>query len=105
MSLKKMVEVPAFVLLTCIGSGNLFPQAPVRLTLGKAKAMALATHPQILAAQNEAAYTNKQITVSRAPFFPTFSVDLRGTRGKELARMGAGVLSATRLFNRFGQGV
>src|SRR5215510_955942 len=105
MSLKKMVEVPAFVLLTCIGSGNLFPQAPVRLTLGEAKTMALANHPQILAAQNQAAYTNEQITVSRAPYFPTFSVDLTGTQGNELARIGAGALSASRLFNRFGQGV
>src|SRR5437773_3115348 len=105
MSLRNMAEVAALILLICINPGDLFPQAPVRLTLREAKTMALNNHPQILAAQNEAAYTNEQITVSRAPYFPTFSVDLTGTQGNELARVGAGALSATRLFNRFGQGV
>src|SRR5881628_382070 len=95
----------AIVLVVFAGSAGLFPQAPVRLRLSEAKTMALANHPQILAAQNEAAYTNEQITVSRAPYFPTFSVDLTGPQGNELARIGAGALSATRLFNRFGQGV
>jgi outer membrane protein len=32
-------------------------------------------------------------------------VDVTGTQGNSLARVGAGALSATRLFNRFGQGV
>src|SRR3989454_12467350 len=40
-----------------------------------------------------------------APYFPTFSADLTGTQGNELARIGAGFLSASRLFNRFGQGM
>src|SRR5438046_5742154 len=100
-----MVTVPSLFLLTCIESGDLFPQTPVRLTLSEVKTMALNNHPQILAAQNEAAYTNEQMTVSRAPYFPTFSADLTGTQGNELARIGAGALSASRLFNRFGQGM
>ncbi len=95
----------ALVLLIFISSTDLFPQTPVRLTLAEAKTMALTDHPQVLAAQNEAAYTNQQITISRAPYFPTFSADLTGTQGNEFARVGAGALSATRLFNRFGQGV
>jgi outer membrane protein len=91
--------------MVCISGGQLFPQAPVRLTLDEAKAAALTNHPQVLAAQNEASYTNEEITVSRAPYFPTFSADLTGSQGTDLARIGAGALSASRIFNRFGQGV
>src|SRR5438093_10070931 len=105
MSLRSMAEVAAHILLICINPGDLFPQRPVRLTLSEAKTMALTVHPQILAAQNEPAYTNEQITVSRAPYFPTVSADLTGTQGNELARIGAGAFSASRLFNRFGQGM
>jgi len=80
-------------------------QAPVRLTLDQAKMMALGNHPQVLAAQNEAAYAGQEITVTRAPYFPTISVDLTGAQGNSPARIGAGALSATRVFDRFGQGV
>src|SRR5439155_19951292 len=105
MSLRNMAEVAALILLICINPGDLFPQRPVRLTLSEAKTMALNNHPQILAAQNEAAYTNAQITVSRASYFPTFSADFTATQRNELARIGAGTFSASRLFNRFGQGM
>src|SRR5437879_3180246 len=86
-------------------SAQAFSQAPGRLTLEEAKVAALSNHPQVLAAQNEAAYTNEEITVTRAPYFPTFSADLTGSGGNALARIGAGALSASRVFNRFGQGV
>src|SRR6266699_818092 len=104
MSMRNTIRIARLVLLVCLNSKELLPQAPVRLTLNDAKAMALNNHPQILAAQNEAAYTNEEITVSRAPYFPSFSADLTGSQGNSLARVGAGALSASRLFNRFGQG-
>src|SRR5579884_1271209 len=87
------------------GSVSLYAQTPPRLTLQDAKTMALANHPQIIGAQNEAAYSNEQIIVARAPYFPTVDADLTGSQGNSLARVGAGALSASRLFNRFGQGV
>src|SRR5439155_26998660 len=102
-SLQDMAKVAALILLICINPGDLFPQTPVKRTLSEAKTMALNNHPQILAAQIEAAYTNEQITVSRALYFATFSADLTGTQSNELARIGAGAFSASRLFNRFGQ--
>src|SRR3989442_7618728 len=105
MSLRNMAEGAALILLICINPGDLFHQRPVRLTLSEAEAMALNNHQQLLAAKNEAAYTNEQITVSRAPYFQTFSADFTGTQGNELARIGAGAFSASRLFNRFGQGM
>jgi len=99
------MKIAGLILLILLTVPDAFSQAPVRLTLSDAKNTALNNHPQILAAQNEAAYTNQQITMSRAPYFPTVSVDVTGTEGNDLARIGAGALSATRLFNRFGQGV
>jgi outer membrane protein len=42
---------------------------------------------------------------SRAAFYPNVTGDLTGSQGNNLARIGAGDLSASRLFNRFGQGV
>jgi outer membrane protein len=100
------LKISRLALLICLNSTYLFPQAPVRLTLSDAKAMAVANHPQVLAAQSEAAYTNEEITVSRAPYYPVLSADLTGSQSSNsLARIGAGALSASRLFNRFGQGV
>lgn len=98
-------KITTFIFLICIGTQQLFSQAPIRLTLDEAKATALNNHPQVLAAQNEAAYSNAEITVTRAPYFPAFSADLTGSQGNSLARIGAGALSASRVFNRFGQGV
>ena len=80
-------------------------QTPVRLTLQDAKTAALANHPQVLAAQQETGYSNQQIIEARAPYYPTVDADLTGSQGNSLARVGAGALSASRLFNRFGQGV
>jgi outer membrane protein len=105
MAFRTTSTIATIALVSCITSIQLFSQAPVRLTLDEAKTTALNNHPQILAAQNEAAYTNEEITISRAPYFPTFSADLTGTQGTPLARIGAGALSASRVFNRFGQGV
>src|SRR5215471_16399140 len=94
-------------IVLCIGlSAELsMAQAPVRLTLQDAKTMALESHPRVLEAQSEAAYSNQQIIEARAPYFPTIEADLTTSQGNSLARIGAGALSASRLFNRFGQGV
>jgi outer membrane protein len=80
-------------------------QVTVRLTVQDAKNMALMNHPQVLGAQSEAAYMNQQVIEARAPYFPTVDAALTGSQGNSLARIGAGALSASRLFNRFGQGL
>ena len=76
-----------------------------KLTLQQAEALAIQNHPQVQAAQNEVNYSNQQIVQSRAAFYPDVTGDLTGSQGNNLARIGAGDLSASRLFNRFGQGV
>ena len=97
-------SITLLVLLAALGS-ELAAQTPARLTLQDAKAMAITNHPQVLAARNEAAYSNQQITMTRAPYYPTVDADLTGSQGNSLARAGAGALAASRLFNRFGQGI
>ncbi len=76
-----------------------------QLTLQQAEALALQNHPQVAAAQNEVNYANQQIIVSRAPYYPNVTADITGSQGSNLSRIGAGDLPASRLFNRFGQGV
>src|SRR5215831_18513912 len=101
----RYVTVLCLFFLIALRSLPLRAQNPVRLTLQDAKTMALASHPQVLSAQNEAAYSNQQIIEARAPYYPTVDADLTGSQGNSLARIGAGALSASRLFNRFAQGV
>jgi outer membrane protein len=76
-----------------------------KLTLQQAEALAIQNHPQVQAAQHEVNYSNQQIVESRAAYYPDVTGDLTGSQGNNLARIGAGDLSASRLFNRFGQGV
>src|SRR5690242_14693036 len=80
-------------------------QPPPKLTLQEAEMMALQNHPQIQAAQNEAAYANQQITIARSPYYPSVSADVTGSQANHGSRIGAAFLTDSRLFNRFGQGI
>jgi outer membrane protein len=91
-------------ILVAAGTGQLAAQAPATLTLQQAEALALKNHPQILAAQNEASYTGQQVIEARAPYYPFVNADVTGSQGKTNSRIGAGSVSASRLFDRFGQG-
>jgi len=79
-------------------------QAPPTLTLQQAEMMAVQNHPQIQAAQNEAAFTNQQIVEARSAYFPTVNADVTGSGANYGARIGAGFITDSRLFNRFGAG-
>jgi outer membrane protein len=92
-----------FILFACIQSG--LAQNLPKLSLQEAEAMAIQNHPQVQAAQNEVNYANQQIVESRSAFYPEVTGDITGSQGNNLSRVGAGDLSASRLFDRFGQGV
>jgi len=92
-------------LLALAGACGLFAQTPPRLTLQEAEALALKNHPQVQAAQNEVAFANQQIIINRAPYYPGITGEVTGSQGNSGARLGAGDLSASRLFSREGQGV
>jgi outer membrane protein len=80
-------------------------QAPPTLTLQQAETMALKNHPQIQAAQNEAAYGNQQIVEARSAYFPTVNADITSSGANSGARIGAGFITDSRLFDRFGAGL
>ena len=74
------------------------------LTLQQAEMMALQNHPQIQAAQNELAFANQQIVEERSAYFPTVNADVTGSGANYAARIGAGYITDSRLFDRFGAG-
>ena len=80
-------------------------QNPPKLTLQQAEMIALQNHPQVQAAQHEMNYSNRQIVESRAAYYPNVTGELTGSQANNLARIGAGDITASRLFSRFGQGV
>jgi len=81
------------------------PQPLPTLTLQQAEALALKNHPQIQESLNEVNYANQQIVENRAARYPTVSGNATGSQGNNLSRIGAGDLSASRLFDREGQGL
>ena len=79
--------------------------APAELKLADAEALALKNHPQVLAAQNETAAQSQRIVEARSAYYPSVDGEVTGSGGNVGARVGAGFISDSRLFNRFGDGV
>jgi outer membrane protein len=78
---------------------------PRRLTLSEAKALAWKAHPRVLAARSDALAARQKVPIARSAYYPTLEEDLTGSQANVNARLGAGTLSASRLFDRFGQGL
>ena len=98
-------KVPKLAGCAAILAGVAFTQTPAKLTLQQAVEIAIRNHPRIQAAQHEVNFAQQQVTINRAPYYPSVSGEITGSQGNDLSRIGAGELSASRLFNRFGQGV
>jgi len=86
-------------------AAGLGAQTPPKLTLQEAVALAVKNHPQIQAALNEVGFANQQIVINRSAYYPAVNGEITASQGNDLGRIGAGQLSASRLFDRFGQGV
>ena len=78
---------------------------PAKLTLRQAEDLALKNHPQVLAAQALSSAAGEQVREVRSAYYPTLNADLTGSQGNSGARIGAGALVASRLFDRAGQGI
>lgn len=76
-----------------------------QLTLQDAHAMALKNHPQLLASQANYLRANEIITETRSAYYPGINGEVTGSQASDNARIGAGSLSNSRLFSRFGTGV
>ena len=88
-------------------AGSLLAQtgAPVKLSLHDAEALALKNHPQVLAAQHAVSAMQQRIDETRSAYYPVLAGDVTGSQGNPQARIGAGFLTDSRLFNRIGQGI
>lgn len=97
----------ASVALFALVAGQMAPAQtlPPKLTLKEAEALAIKNHPQILAAENELGYANQQVVETRSAYYPALNADLTGSQANHEARIGAGYLTDSRLFNRLGQGI
>jgi outer membrane protein len=102
---RRLLKIIFVTIPLIIGVEQAIAQPPPRLTLLEAEALALKNHPQVQAAQNEVNFANQQIVINRAPYYPTLRGEITGSQGNDLSRIGAGDLSASRLFDRLGQGV
>lgn len=94
----------AVVLFIALATHQLMAQQTPTLTLQQAEAMAVRNHPRIQAAQDEAAFSNQQIVEQRAAYLPTVNADVTGSAANYGARIGAGFITDSRLFDRFGAG-
>jgi len=81
------------------------PPAPPSLTLKDAEAFALKNHPQVQAAQFNYQASQKVIAEARSAYLPAIEGDITGSEGNPQGRIGAGYLTTSRLFDRFGQGI
>ena len=82
-----------------------FGQTPQKLTLKDAEALALKNHPQVLAAEQQLGAANEQIVENRSAYYPTVDAELTGSVANHDARLGAGYLNDSTLFNRYGNGI
>jgi outer membrane protein len=98
----------AVAIIEAAAIGGLLAQtvvAPVKLRLHDAEVLALQNHPEVLAAQHMMGAMNERIAETRSAYYPQLAGDLTGSQGNIGSRIGAGYLSDSRLFNRFGDGI
>ena len=69
-------------------AGAACAQAPSKLTLQEAEAIAIKNHPQIQAAQNELNFARQQVVVNRAPYYPNVRGEITGSQANADARIG-----------------
>ena len=94
-----------WILLAAAAAAFAQTAPPTKLTLRQAEDLALKNHPQVLAAESEVGAMGQEVVEARAPYFPALAGEITGSGANQQARIGAGFLTASRLFNRFGQGI
>jgi outer membrane protein len=75
------------------------------LTLAAARVLALKNHPQLLASQATYLRAGQITRETRSAYFPTLNGDVTASQAETNARIGAGILNDSRLFNHAGTGL
>src|SRR5260370_29566144 len=100
--LRRLIAVLSLIGISCL----LRAQATgPQLSLQDAHALALKNHPQVLASEANYLRANEIVTETRSAYYPALNGDVTGSQASDNARIGAGFLSDSRLFSRFGYGV
>jgi len=94
-----------YAIIFFLGAPFAFGQTPQKLTLKDAEALALKNHPQVLAAEQQLGVANEQIVENRSAYYPTADAEFTGSVANHDARLGAGFLNDSTLFNRYGNGI
>lgn len=81
------------------------PGAPVQLSLKDAEAMAIKNHPQVQEAELAYQASQQAVSEARSAYFPVVNGEITGSGANVNARIGAGYLTNSRLFDRFGTGI
>ena len=97
--MKRAVQIHLGFLLAANG------WAQTALTLKDAEALAIKNHPQVQAAQLNYKASQQGVAEARSAYFPTVQGAITGSQGNPQGRIGAGSLVASRLWDRFGQGI
>src|SRR5947199_4728814 len=94
---------PATLLLFAAGleAQNVAPP----LSLPDAEALALKNHPQVLASQAGYPRADQITRETQSAYYPAVNGEIIGSQANQNARIGAGFLTDSRLFNRFGYGI
>ncbi|MBV9308741.1 MAG: TolC family protein, partial [Acidobacteriaceae bacterium] len=77
----------------------------LKLTLAEAHALALKNQPQILASEANFHRADQLVNEARSAYYPSINGEITGSQANPNARIGAGFLTDSRLFNRFGYGL
>lgn len=75
------------------------------LTLQQAEALALKNQPQLLASHANALRAGQLVREAKSAYYPTVNGDVTGSQANAGARIGAGFMTDSRLFTRFGYGL
>jgi outer membrane protein len=99
----------AIILFAAAGFGRAQTPAPsappTRLSLAQAVDLAINNHPQVATAKNVALAQGQHVVEARSAYYPTINGEVTSSQGLSGSRIGAGVLSTSRLFDRAGQGM
>jgi outer membrane protein len=101
---KRTIQILSILAVSFCAISGRAQNAPT-LTLKEAEQIALKNHPSVIAARDNALASVQTAREVRSAYFPVVEGDVTGSVAGRNTRIGAGYLTDSRLFNRFGQGV
>jgi len=102
---KHHISLTALALAAYCCCGLRAQQTNPTLTLQQAQALALKNQPLLLASQANVSRVGQLVRETTSAYYPTVNGEITGSQANNGARIGAGFLTDSRLFSRFGYGL